>query len=170
MHRLTASQICGQLAHLFFFIIIILLLLSLLKNDIPSALHHQQDLDLVVALGICGDSWGKRAKGAVVNTGSGTFKRATWCALMHCNTLVGRKKISFRFDICSCSISVKRLGHLEAFAMKHESRCIHYLSLKGLPFLLSIHLRFRAIIANNTLHNVSRRGWVFSLQCADIQW
>lgn len=33
------------------------------KTDIPSTFHHQQDLNLVVTLGMCGDSWGKRLTG-----------------------------------------------------------------------------------------------------------
>lgn len=33
---------------------------QLAQTDIPSALHHQQDLDLVLTLRMCGDSWGEK--------------------------------------------------------------------------------------------------------------
>lgn len=44
-----------QLAHLY-----------ISKTDIPSALHHQQDLDLLLTLLMCGDSWGEEKGQQVV--------------------------------------------------------------------------------------------------------
>lgn len=50
MHVLVVSQMCCQLAHLSS------------KTDIPSTLHHQQDLDLLLTFSVYGDSWGGKGR------------------------------------------------------------------------------------------------------------
>ncbi len=71
MHGVVVSQMCFQLAHLFS------------KSDLHSALHHQQDLDLVLTLRMCGHSWEKKA------TSWRTLKlrNCIHIALMHSNAL-----------------------------------------------------------------------------------
>lgn len=81
MHSVVVSQMRCQLAHLFS------------KTDIPSALHHQQNLDLVLALRMCGDSWegggGGKGQQVVGDAGSKTvyIQRATCSALLQSDVL-----------------------------------------------------------------------------------
>lgn len=120
----AVSQICCQLAHLFS------------KTDIPSALHHQQDLDLVLTLRMCGDSWWKGKEPQVIgNACSKTvyIKTATYTVLMKRNAVGDIWHLQL-FNL------YQKHEHLEAF--RHKTRRIHYSSLKGLrsPYLFLLLL------------------------------
>lgn len=119
------------------------------KTDIPSAFHHQQDLDLVVTLGMCGDSCGgggekKRVVGnAASKTGYIQWTVEVW-HLQLFNLLSKRK-------------------HLEDLAVKPEHFNASITCHLKVPVLGSVHLLFRSIMANNALRDMSRHLWLLFL-------
>lgn len=118
MH-VAVSQIRCQLAHLFS------------KTDIPSALHHQQDLDLVLTLRMRGDSWWKGKEPQVVGN---ACSKTVYIKTATCTVLMKRNAVGDIWHLQLFNLYQKH-EHLEAF--RHKTRHIHYSSLKGLrsPYL-----------------------------------